>query len=40
MIWAGAVLFVVALFVSVVFDPTIRLLHALQSLIYVGGALS
>ncbi len=35
-IWAGAGIFVVALFVSAVFDPTIRLLHALQSLIYVA----
>ena len=38
-IWAGSALFVVALFVSAVFDPTIRLLHALQSLIYVGVVL-
>lgn len=38
-IWAGSGLFVVALFVSAVFDPTIRLLHALQSLIYVGVVL-
>ena len=36
MIWVGAGLFVVALYVSAVFDPTIRLLHALQSLIYIA----
>ena len=36
MIWVGAGLFVIALYVSAVFDPTIRLLHALQSLIYVA----
>ena len=35
-LWAGATLCVVALFWSAVLDPTIRLLHALQSLIYVA----
>ena len=33
---AGAGLFILALFVSAVFDPTIRVLHALQALIYVA----
>ena len=33
---AGAAIFVMALFWSAVLDPTIRLLHALQSLIYVA----
>ena len=32
----GAAIFVMALFWSAVLDPTIRLLHALQSLIYVA----
>lgn len=36
LIWIGAGLFVVALFASAVLDPTIRLLHALQALIYVA----
>ena len=36
LIWAGAGLFVVALFLSAIPDPKIRLLHALQSLIYVA----
>lgn len=35
-LWAGAALFVVALYWSAALDPTIRLLHALQSLIYVA----
>ena len=35
-LWAGAALSIVALFWSAVPDPTIRLLHALQSLIYVA----
>jgi hypothetical protein len=34
-IQGGAGLFLLALFVSAVFDPTIRILHALQALIYV-----
>lgn len=34
--WAGAGLFVVALFVSAVLDPIIRPLHTLQSLVYVA----
>ena len=33
---AGAGLFIVALFVSAAFDPTIRVLHFLQALIYVA----
>ena len=33
---AGAGLFIVALFVSAVFDPSIRVLHFLQALIYVA----
>ena len=33
---AGAAIFVMALYWSAVLDPTIRLLHALQSLIYVA----
>lgn len=36
LIWAGAGLFVPALLVSAVPDPTIRLVHALQSLIYIA----
>jgi hypothetical protein len=32
----GAALFIVALFVSAVFEPSIRILHALQALIYVA----
>jgi hypothetical protein len=32
----GAGFFIVALFLSAVFDPTIRVLHALQALIYVA----
>jgi hypothetical protein len=32
----GAALFILALFVSAVFDPSIRVLHALQALIYVA----
>jgi hypothetical protein len=35
-IWTGAGLFVLALLVSAIFDPTIRLLHTLQALIYVA----
>ena len=35
-ILAGAGFFIFALFLSAVFDPTIRLLHTLQALIYVG----
>jgi hypothetical protein len=31
----GAGLFIVALLVSAIFDPTIRLLHILQALIYI-----
>ena len=38
-LWTGAALFVVALFWSAVLDPTIRILHALQSLIYVAVVL-
>lgn len=32
----GAALFTIALFVSAVFEPSIRVLHALQALIYVA----
>jgi len=32
----GAALFILALFVSAVFEPSIRVLHALQALIYVA----
>jgi hypothetical protein len=35
-IYTGAGLFLFALFVSAVFEPAIRLLHALQALIYVA----
>jgi hypothetical protein len=35
-IWGGAGFFIVALWVSAIFDPTIRLLHVLQALIYVA----
>lgn len=35
-ILGGAGFFIFALFLSAVFDPTIRLLHALQALIYVA----
>ena len=36
MLLTGAAIFVMALFWSAVLDPAIRLLHALQSLIYVA----
>jgi hypothetical protein len=35
-VYAGAGFFIFALFVAAVFDPTIRLLHALQAVIYVA----
>ena len=35
-IFVGAGLFILALVVSAVFDPSIRILHALQALIYVA----
>jgi hypothetical protein len=35
-IQAGAVLFIVALALSVLFDPTVWVLHSLQALIYVA----
>ena len=35
-ILTGAACFLFALILSAVFDPTIRLLHALQALIYIG----
>ena len=35
-IWIGAGFFIFALILSAVFDPRIRLLHALQALIYVA----
>ncbi len=36
LILVGAGFFIFALFVSAVFDPTIRVLHALQALIYIA----
>ena len=35
-IWLGAGFFIFALILSAVFDPKIRMLHALQALIYVA----
>ena len=35
-ILAGAGFFIFALFLSAVFDPTIRILHALQALMYIA----
>ena len=37
LIWGGCALFMLALLVSAVFDPSIRLLHTLQALIYVAA---
>ena len=36
LIWTGAALFAFALIISAVFEPSIRVLHTLQTLIYVA----